>query len=384
MIEIKKTKNYKKLKQLTDRITQLESIIALLPGHVYWFDRHHTVQGCNNNQAVFAKNGIGSILGKSHYDMIWKQQAQTFEALNRKIMEEGTPYIGEEKVKLPEGEQIYLSHKVPIRDDNNEVSGLLGISLDITNLKRIERDLQVAKEKAELADQIKTEFLRNMEHDIRTPLCGIMNVVMYLESLEEDAKKKEFLSDIHIATNELLNYLENIVEFSQINLGTVPFILREFDLKQVLQGILNLESAAAKDKRLELDLTYPDDVPCHVIGDRFRLHRLLLNLVNNAIKFTEKGSVKIHVSIVSRSKNHVLIKIQVIDTGIGIAVDYHDVIFDKFTRCNPANAGIYKGNGLGLWIVKHFIKDLKGKILLESELNKGSTLTCLLPFKIRE
>jgi signal transduction histidine kinase len=120
-----------------------------------------------------------------------------------------------------------------------------------------------------------------------------------------------------------------------------------------------------------------------VIGDRFRLHRMLLNLVNNAIKFTDQGYVKISVSFIEKiNEKEVLLEIAVGDTGIGIAKKHHEIIYDKFTRCDPSNKGIYKGTGLGLWIVRQFIEDLDGQIKLTSELGCGSIFTCRLPFRL--
>jgi signal transduction histidine kinase len=168
-------------------------------------------------------------------------------------------------------------------------------------------------------------------------------------------------------------------------MGTVPLIFREFDLQQLIQGICNLESAAVKDRQIELKLHYVDNIPKLVIGDRFRVHRVLLNLISNAIKFTAKGSVEIHVNAIKDEvNNQLLFEIKISDTGIGIADKYHDIIFEKFTRCDPSNRGVYKGKGLGLWIVKSFIEDLKGSISLQSELGKGSSFTCLLPFKMHQ
>ncbi|HEX2548988.1 MAG TPA: PAS domain-containing sensor histidine kinase [Gammaproteobacteria bacterium] len=387
MIDIEKEEDTTKTIQiLKDKITQLEDIIGLLPGHVYWLDRNHVIQGCNEAQAHFARlPSKRSMIGKTNHELIWKSFAPEIERINTEIMEQGFPRITEESVTLDDQEKIYLSHKVPLCNAKNEVVGLLGVSLDITERKRMEKELKLAKQAAEVANEAKTEFIRNMEHDIRTPLCGIMNVVTYLQTIEEDSKKKEFLSDIHIATSELLNYLENIFEFSQIMMGTVPLIFREFDLQQLIQGICNLESAAVKDRQIELKLHYVDNIPKLVIGDRFRVHRVLLNLISNAIKFTAKGSVEIHVNAIKDEvNNQLLFEIKISDTGIGIADKYHDIIFEKFTRCDPSNRGVYKGKGLGLWIVKSFIEDLKGSISLQSELGKGSSFTCLLPFKMHQ
>jgi two-component system, OmpR family, aerobic respiration control sensor histidine kinase ArcB len=371
---------------LKEKISQLEEVIALLPGHVYWLNKDLVIQGCNDAlaRASYVKSRK-EIIGKTHHDMLWKSHADEMEKHYREIMEKGIPHISEETVTLPQGEitRVYLSHKAPLKNANNEVTGLLGISLDITDRKHMEKELEKAKEAAEFANEAKTELIRNLEHDIRTPLGGIMNVVTYLQTIEGDPQKKEFLSDIHIATHEVLNYLENIVESSDISMGQVPLILRTFDFKQVIQAILNLESAAAKDKRIELIMDYPEDVPKMVIGDRFRVHRVLLNLISNAIKFTDVGFMHVNVRMIEEKEQAALFEIKVKDSGIGIAPKYHQLIFDKFMRCDPSNRGIYKGKGLGLWIVKQFIHDLQGTISLESVLGKGSTFQCCLPFKLQ-
>jgi two-component system aerobic respiration control sensor histidine kinase ArcB len=370
--------------KLKEKIQHLESIIALLPGHVYWLDRENVLQGCNNLQAEFANlPSRRAIVGKKNADLLHADEASELDSINNRVMETGKPYIGEELAEMPHGQRVYLSQKVPLRNEQDEVVGLLGVSFDITDRKRMEKELQIARERAELANQTKTEFIRNLEHDIRTPLCGIKSVTKYLETIEDDAKKKDFLSDIEIATNELLNYLDNIVEFSQINTGATPLIVKEFNLEQVVKGIVNLELAAARSKQLDLRYGYASNVPMMVIGDRFRLHRMLLNLVNNAIKFTEQGYVKISVGFIEKiNEKEVLLEIAVGDTGIGIAKKHHETIYDKFTRCDPSNKGIYKGTGLGLWIVKQFIEDLDGQIKLTSELGCGSIFTCRLPFRL--
>lgn len=381
---MEKEEKDKLTKDLEEKIRHLDAIIGLLPGNVYWLDRDNVFQGCNDVQAQSANlPSRQAIVGKTNSDLIWAAQAPMLDAINKRVMESGEPYFGEEEANMSSGLGIYLSQKVPLCNPDGDIIGLLGVSFDITDRKRMEKELEQAKEQAELANQTKTEFIRNIEHDIRTPLSGIKSVTKYLQTLEDDSKKKVFLSDIEIATNELLIYLDNIVEFSQINTGITPLILKEFNLEHVVKGIINLELAAAKDRRLDLILIYPDTTPKQVIGDRFRFHRMLLNLVNNAIKFTDQGYVKIQVNLVEQiNENEVVLELTVEDTGIGIAKKYHEIIYDKFTRCDPSNKGIYKGTGLGLWIVKQFIQDLKGEIKLDSELGKGSIFTCRLPFRL--
>jgi len=372
------------VQSLRDKIDELENVLALMPGHVYWMSKDGYYLGSNTQVAKFLNLGSREqIIGKHLTAVIPPGDAQAIRKVNHAVTEEGATYLGEEICEIPGHEGIYLTQKVPLKNREGKIIGLLGISLNITDQKRIEKELQEAKEIAEIANQTKTEFIRNMEHDIRTPLCGIMGVAAYLNSIEQDPAKKEFINELERSTNELLNYLDNIVEFSQMNTGTVPMILKAFNLEQMLNGILNLESAAAKHKSLDLILIYPKSIPQWIIGDRFRLHRILLNLVNNAIKFTDHGYVKIHVNVLEfLGPEGVQIEIAIEDTGIGIEKKYHQPIYDKFMRCDPSNKGVYKGTGLGLWIVRQFINDLKGTISLESEKGKGSIFTCVFPFQL--
>lgn len=371
------------VRSLRNKIAELDTVLANMPGHVYWIDHKGVYLGCNESQADFLRfSSREEIVGKHSSDIVPKDLAEILDQTNAKVMEEGVMYVGEEASEIPGHEGIYLSQKAPLKNKEGEVIGMLGVSIDITDRKRMERELQEAKEVAELANQTKTEFIRNIEHDIRTPLCGIMSVATYLNSIEKDFKKKEFLNDLEIATNELLNYLDNIVEFSQINTGVVPLILKEFNLEEMLKSILKLEYAAAKHKGLELIISYSDEAPKIVIGDRFRLHRIVLNLVNNAIKFTQHGHVKVAVKVLKVQPKEVLLEIAIEDTGIGIDKKHHEFIYDKFTRCDPSNKGLYKGTGLGLWIVRQFISDLQGEIKLESEVGKGSVFICCFPFKL--
>lgn len=376
-------KNADHVKAMEAKIRELDIVIGNMPGNVYWLDCNNVYLGCNDIQAEWLNfSSRRDIVGKTNH-MIWPHQAEELNSRNRSVMLENKAYIGEEIAFTKDQEIVFLSHKVPLHDEKGQVIGLLGVSLDITDRKRMEKELKIAKEIADIANQTKTEFIRNMEHDIRTPLSGVISVANHLQFIEQDSQKKEFLNDIQIATQELLNYLDNIFEFSQINTGSVPLIAKEFNLLFVLQGISNLESAALKEKNLNLMIDYSPDAPKIVVGDRFRIHRALLNLVNNAIKFTHEGYVKVSVRLAGQTRTgEVVLKISVEDTGLGIDKKNHEKIFDKFTRCDPSNKGIYKGTGLGLWVVKQFLNDLKGNISLQSEIGKGSIFTCEIPFKL--
>lgn len=374
--------DHKDLAQLQAQVEELRDIISIMPGHIYWLDRHNIFRGCNIEQAKSAKLASpNDIIGKTNYDMLWKEQAASLDAINLQVMETGTPYSCEEIALMATGVRTYLSQKVPIKNQKGEIIGLLGISVDITDRKLMEQELREAKEKAEEANQVKTEFIRNMEHDIRTPMCGILGVATYVKTKVE-GQLQELLSDVEVSSNELLEYFNNILEFSQINSDIAPLIMDSISIKDIVDSVCRMELSAAKNKNLELIVSYATEIPSLLISNKFRIHRALLNLVSNAIKFTDKGYVKMMLRVELQAEDKALLSISVEDTGIGIPVTDRTIIFDKFTRGDLSNRGIYKGTGLGLWIVKQFMTELGGTVSLTSEINKGSIFTLSIPVSI--
>jgi two-component system, OmpR family, aerobic respiration control sensor histidine kinase ArcB len=377
--EIEKDELILKLKEEIDR---LENIIALLPGHVYWLNKDNIYLGCNNLQAKAANlTTRKSIVGKTNYDLIQKKQAETLNAINKKVMASGEATMIEEVSKWSNGLRTYLSHKVPIRNAQGVVTGLLGVSFDISDRKKMEEELKLAKEQAEIFSQAQSDFIRNMEHDIRTPLSGILSVASHLAAIEEDAEKKELLSDLENASQELISYFNSIIEVSRVTQGRIPTIAQEFDICNMVTSVFKLELPVAKSKKINFILNYEENIPQKVVGDSFRTYRILLNLVSNAIKFTDQGHVKISVRLLEKSSEDIKVEFAIEDSGIGIKEDEREKIYEKFMRGN-AVLRAYKGMGLGLWIVKEFIRDLNGTIQLESTVMKGSIFTCTLPFKL--
>ena len=372
------------IQRLQTKIDYLEKIISLMPGHVYWLDRQNIYQGCNNNQAQAAQlPSRKEIIGKTNQDMIWRDEASMLDATNLEVMRTGTAYSAEETASMARGKGIYLSEKVPLYDqENKNVVGLLGISFDITERKRTEDALKIAKEKAEVANQVKTEFIRNMEHDIRTPISGIFGVANYLKNHQSNTSHQELLTDIEYAASELLDYLNNILEFSQMTQDLLPIVWKELYLKEIVDSILRMEVPAVKHKDLKIETQYSPNLPEVLIGDTFRVYRILLNLVSNAIKFTERGKITIDVQLTQQSGNEVILQLAVSDTGIGIPESQQLMIYDKLTRCCPANKGTYKGTGVGLWVVKQFVTELNGSVELDSTVGKGSVFTVTLPLQI--
>jgi len=370
-----------------DRKEFLENIIAMMPGHVFWADKNGVYLGCNDLQA----KDIGllsrkDIVGKRNKDLPWHTliTPEALDKLNREVMDNGVSQITEGSVRFADGtEKYFLSNKVPLRNEQGAVIGLLGIALDVTHLKKVEAELQIAKEKAEAADKLKTQFILNIQHDIRTPFNGIWGCSSILLENETDPEKRKFLQGITNSAKELLDYCNSILDLVQVEKNSASIIEKRFNLFDLVSRAIIMEKPIADTKNLTLQVIYQDGVPREFYGDDFRIYRILINLLSNACKFTKQGSVVVEVSLAKKENaRKAIMNIIVKDTGEGISDDIQKVIFEKFTRGTLSNRGLYKGTGLGLYIVKHFIEELEGDLDLQSTIGQGSVFTCTIPLKL--
>jgi signal transduction histidine kinase len=365
-----------------------------MPGNVYWKDQNGIYQGCNQNFSNFLKlKSPDEIVGKDDFYFLTKllanyptnarNIAETVRSTDQRVIQEGKE-LTEEEVLIDENgkEVIFLSKKLPMKNEQGDIDGLLGISIDITDRIRQEQELKEAKEQAEINNKLKTAFIRDMEHDIRTPFTGVYSLSNSLYEKETDAHKKKLLGYIAISAKELLDYCNTILDFSRIESSTLPVLYKRFNLHQLLRSIISMEKPAAVAKELDLNFQLPPDIPEIVIGDAFRLQRILLNLVGNAIKFTKSGYIKLAAELISIEDKQAIIDFTIEDSGIGIPEHQQNFIFERFTRISPANQGIYPGIGLGLRVVKQFMEELEGEIDIESAPEQGTIFTCTLSFKI--
>lgn len=290
----------------------------------------------------------------------------------------------EEKLLLNKQETSVLSQQVPLTSKEGDVLGVMSVSLDISKQEEAKKKLMAAKKASDFTKKVKAAFLHNMEHDIRTPLNGIVGLLTLLFNQETDPSKRSYLSDLISSSTQLLNYSNEIVDFSKIESNTLPLLAKPFELKPLVESVINMEMPAATLKGIALSLNYPDHLPDRVIGDSYRLRRILLNLLSNAIKFTDAGSVKLIVKFAQRiDRRHILVQFIIQDSGKGISEDLQNRIYESFFY-NPANQGLYKnrGLGLGLRVVKQFVDEMEGDIEMKSQQNKGTIVLCTLPFRI--
>lgn len=366
----------------------LNHIVANLPGHVYWKDKEGVYLGCNDNQA----NSLGlakgeDVVGKTDFELPWEQSsAEKFRQNDLEVMRTGQSLLIEEPSIVDSRPAIVLSHKIPLRDENGETIGVLGISIDITKQKEAEIALRQAKEIAETANKAKTEFLENIRHDLRTPLTGIVGFSSLIKSEAEKAhntKIGEYADNVEASSQALLELLNEVLEAMRIASGERPLLKKKFNLKSKLEQVINLNISKAHQKHLELTFSYDENIPKFLIGDPQRIQRIVLELIANALNFTDEGKIEVVVNLakINKENGEVIIKIIVADTGMGIPANRKEEIFERFKRLTPSYEGTYKGLGLGLAIVKQFIDDLGAEVFLETELRKGTKFICTIPLK---
>ncbi len=243
------------------------------------------------------------------------------------------------------------------------------------------RELESEKERAEYSEKVKEQFLANMSHEIRTPMNAILGMTRLLLEKEPRTDQLKYLNSIKHASDNLLVIINDILDLSKIEAGKINLESIPFDIRNEIKSVFETMKVNADDKNLELKTDIENTIPKTIIGDPYRLSQILLNLTGNAIKFTEKGSVTIKTTAAMQGEK-VLLTFSVIDTGIGIAKDKLDYIFDMFTQETSSTTRKFGGTGLGLAICKKLIELQGGAISVDSEAGKGSVFSFTLPFAI--
>ena len=315
--------------------------------------------------------------GKDDFDLFTAEHAQAAYDDEQHIIQTGQPIVHvEEKETWPDGRITWVdSSKMPLRDRGGNIVGTFGISRDITEKKRAEETLRRAKEVAEAASKAKSEFVANMSHEIRTPMNAIIGMSELLLDSELSPCQRDYAETILEAGGSLLTLLNDILDFAKIEAGKFELVPAPFDLREGIGSMMKSLAVRAHSKNLELAYRVAADIPPTLIGDFSRLRQVLVNLVGNAIKFTEEGEVVLEVSLERQASDSVTLRFSVRDTGIGIPAGKLDQIFEEFEQADKSTTRRYGGTGLGLAIARRLTGMMGGRIDVESQEGKGSTFT---------
>ncbi|UYL08600.1 ATP-binding protein [Bdellovibrio sp. SKB1291214] len=355
---------------------------ALVNSHaLIEFDPEGRILWANRNFLNLVGYEMDEIHGKPHsiflpsYDLHANEYAELWDTLRA-----GNPQVGEFKRLSKSGTEIWVHCSyTPVKNDSGDVIKILSMAFDITekrqlaeNLERKNQELLSTAAKARAATYAKSVFLANMSHEIRTPLNSIIGITDTLAETPLDGQQTSFVEILQRANYQLMTIINDVLDLSKVEAGEIVLHMLPFSLQRMIDDIVSILDFRAKEKGLQLKVTVAPDIQDYYIGDSDRLRQVLINLLNNAIKFTHQGTVSLHVQNNNTTRTGNLL-FSVSDTGIGVSKQKFKDIFRPFTQADPTTTRRYGGTGLGLSISQKIVSLMGGLIWLESEPNVGST-----------
>jgi two-component system sensor histidine kinase/response regulator len=280
--------------------------------------------------------------------------------------------------KRPADGRVVWLHAIGhvIKDATGKPTDMYGVSQDVTDFKNLESELIGAKDTAESATQMKSMFLANMSHEIRTPMNAVIGLSYLALKTQLNAKQRDYVSKIHNAGTSLLSIVNDILDYSKIEAGKLDIESTPFALDDVISTVTTLTAQKAHERGLEFLARVAPGIPPVLLGDPIRLGQILTNLVNNAIKFTERGEVHVSAELLARTGSKCQLKFSVRDTGVGMTTEQCARLFQPFTQADMSTTRQYGGTGLGLSICRRLVDLMGGQIWVESQIGVGSTFTC--------
>ncbi|MDB5875567.1 MAG: hypothetical protein JWQ07_5009 [Ramlibacter sp.] len=352
----------------------LQSMIDSIPDRVFYKDLQGRYVGCNTAFAASVGHTAEQIRGRTPEDLFGGETAAAMSERQAKVVADELENTAEHWITHPDGQRtLYETVISPLWDEQGDIQGVLGISRNITERKRIEEEVLRAKETAEAATRMKSDFLANMSHEIRTPMNAIIGLSHLVLKTDLTARQRDYIAKVQTSGQHLLGVINDILDFSKVEAGKLDLESADFELEKLLDNTGSLISEKSHAKGLELVFEVAPDVPPNLVGDSLRLGQILLNYANNAVKFTEKGEIVISVRASERTETDVLLHFRVRDTGIGLSAEEMGRLFQSFSQADTSTTRKFGGTGLGLAISKKLAALMGGEVGVESECGKGST-----------
>lgn len=361
-----------------------ENLIQHAPVGIYWKDVDGRYLGCNQVAADNLSTTQEELIGQSNMNYMDQDAAQTSSEHDMNIIKSKTACLNYyANMTTKNGKQkIFRINKVPLMDENGEVYALLGVAEDVTEQRQKEMELIQAKQEASAANRAKSDFLSNMSHEIRTPLNAIIGLTHVAAQSGDTLQIKDLLEKVNMSSKHLLSIVNDILDLSRIEAGKMSVSHSETDLIAAIEEVFGIITQRADDKKQHIDLYIDNELPRYVMSDEIRFKQILMNLLFNAVKFTQEGgAIAVRAQILKKYENKVIAKFSVSDNGIGIDENTVERLFYPFEQEDSTSTREYKGAGLGLAICRSVVELMGGEISATGEKGKGSTFSFILPLE---
>ncbi len=358
----------------------LNKIIDAIADPIFVKDEDHCWVVLNQAFCTFLGYTREELLYKSDYEFFPKEQADVFWEKDKLVFDSGEENLNEEYITDVTGKKHVISTKKSLFIlEKTGAKYLVGVIRDITEQKQAEEALRDALNQAQSATTAKSQFLANMSHEIRTPMNGILGIATLLASTQLNDEQKQFVDMLQQSGKRMMTIINDILDISKIEAGKIQIVNEPLNIRTLLRSVLTPIVKQAQSKDLQIDLKITDDVPAMMLGDAARIDQVLTNLVGNAVKFTETGTIKVACSVAETYHQQIMIRFSVTDTGIGIDKEALSHIFDPFYQVDSSITRQHGGAGLGLCISKQLVEMMGGKLSIKSVLKEGTTFIVDIP-----